>query len=143
MIGKIYTSVFPYFDSSVRQMKYKNRPVLIIGGPRNNDYTVLPLSTISNSANKDPVYDVEIDPVKYPLLNLTKVSYVRTHKQTTMHSANLVTCLSDVKNTYEDLYIDILLKLEQHNNELMEKMLQLLPSPVFGEGLFTMKRESA
>lgn len=32
MIGKIYTSVFPYFDSSVRQMKYKNRPVLIIGG---------------------------------------------------------------------------------------------------------------
>ena len=115
MIGKIYTSVFPYFDSSVRQMKYKNRPVLIIGGPRNNDYTVLPLSTISNSANKDPV--------KYPLLNLTKVSYVRTHKQTTMHSANLVTYLSDVKNTYEDLYIDILLKLEQHNNELMEKML--------------------
>lgn len=30
MIGKIYSSLFPYFDRMTNKMSYKNRPVLII-----------------------------------------------------------------------------------------------------------------
>lgn len=82
MIGMIYSSVIPFYDNSSHANSYKKRPVLIIGGPRNNDYTILPISTISNKSNLDPEYDVEINPEKYPLLNLRQTSYVRTHKQT-------------------------------------------------------------
>lgn len=47
MIGKIYSSVIPFYDSVKQANSYKKRPVLIIGGPRNNDYTVLPISTVT------------------------------------------------------------------------------------------------
>ena len=51
MIGKIYSSVIPYYDSAKKANFYKKRPVLIIGEMRNNDYTVLPISTVSKKEN--------------------------------------------------------------------------------------------
>ena len=71
MLGKIYSSVIPYYDRIKKQISYKKRPVLIISGPRNNDYTVLPVSTVSIKKNLDPIYDVEVDPAKYPNRDLT------------------------------------------------------------------------
>lgn len=123
MIGKIYVSVIPYYDNVSHSNSYKKRPVLIIGGPRNNDYTVLPISRVSNRANLDADYDIEIDPANYPLLNLNAVSYVRTHKQTTVHRASLTTQIADLKNDYEDLYLDVLEKLETFNKQIVNHAL--------------------
>lgn len=123
MIGEIYSSVIPYYDSALHANAYKKRPVLIIGGPRNNDYTVLPISTISNKANLDRDYDVEVDPKRFPLLNLTQVSYVRTHKQTTVHRASLTSQISNLKDEYKDLYLHILDKLDEFNREMLKHAL--------------------
>ena len=51
-VGKIYPSILPYFDKRERRIKYKSRPILIIAEPIGIDteYTVLPVSTISNQA---------------------------------------------------------------------------------------------
>jgi uncharacterized protein YifN (PemK superfamily) len=123
MIGKIYSSVIPFYDSIQQKNSYKKRLVLIVSGPRNNDYTVLPISTVTKKANLDADYDIELDPLKYPLLNLNKVCYVRTHKQTTVHKASLTTQIGDMKCQYQDLYLQILQKLEEFNNFIMDNAL--------------------
>ena len=123
MIGKIYWSVFPYYDRKAGKNSFKKRPVLIINGPRNNDYTVLPVSSVSIKSNLDPEYDIEIDPANYPALGLVKVCYIRTHKQTIVHQASLTTQLGDMKKDYEELYLRIMLKLEQFNRDVMDSSL--------------------
>ena len=37
MIGKIVSSITPFYDNRLGMNSFKKRPVLIIGGPRNND----------------------------------------------------------------------------------------------------------
>ena len=120
MIGKIYSSVIPFYDSVKQTNSYKKRPVLIIGGPRNNDYTVLPISTVTRKVNLDADYDIEVEPEKYPLLHLNKTSYIRTHKQTTVHKASLTTEIGNLKECYEDLYLEVLGKLEEFNNKTLD-----------------------
>lgn len=120
MIGKIYSSVTPYYDVRTGKNSYKRRPVLIIAGPRNHDYTVLPVSTISIKENIDPEYDQQIIPSEYPKLNLQKVSYIRTHKQTSVHQASLVKEIGDLKTEYEELYVEVLAKLEQFNKSVLD-----------------------
>ena len=66
MIGKIYSSITPFYDSKKCINSFKRRPVLIIGGPRNNDYTILPVSTITRKENIDPDFDVKVEPEQYP-----------------------------------------------------------------------------
>lgn len=119
MIGKIYSSVTPFYDSVKGTNSFKRRPVLILSGPRNNDYTILPVSTISHKENIDQEYDVKVEPNAYPKLNLARTSYIRTHKQTTVHQASLVKEISDLKAEYEDLYLVVLEKLEDFNKMVM------------------------
>lgn len=121
MIGKVYWSTFPFYDSATRRNAFKHRPVLIVSGPRNNDYTVLPVSSVSIKTNIDPEYDIPVDPALYPDLHLTKLCYVRTHKQTIVHRASLTSPLGDMKNDYPDLYISVLAKLEAYNAEIMNQ----------------------
>ena len=123
MIGKICISLTPFFDSINRRNSFKKRPVLIISEPRNNDYTVLPISTISKKENIDSEYDIPIKMIDYPLLNLDKDSYIRTHKQTIVHKATIVEEISDLKQHYEDLYILVFEKLEQFNNDIISHAL--------------------
>ena len=123
MIGKIYSTVFPYYDSKTQKNSFKKRPVLIIGGPRNNDYTVLPISTVTKKANLDSEYDLEINPANYPLLHLDKLSYVRVHKQTTVHKVSLTSLIGDMKNEYADLYLNVLEKLEEFNKITIDNAL--------------------
>ena len=56
MIGKIYTVLFPYYDRKLQRNPYKKRPILIIAGSRNNDFTVLPVSSVSIKKNLDIEY---------------------------------------------------------------------------------------
>ena len=123
MIGKIYSTVFPYYDSKSQKNSFKKRPVLIIGGPRNNDYTVLPISTVTKKANLDSEYDLEINPANYPLLHLDKLSYVRVHKQTTVHKVSLTSLIGDMKTEYADLYLNVLEKLEEFNKITIDNAL--------------------
>ncbi len=123
MIGKIYSTVFPYYDSKTQKNSFKKRPVLIIGGPRNNDYTVLPISTVTKKANLDSEYDLEINPANYPLLHLDKLSYVRVHKQTTVHKVSLTSLIGDMKTEYADLYLNVLEKLEEFNKITIDNAL--------------------
>ena len=123
MIGKIYSTVFPYYDSKTQKNSFKKRPVLIIGGPRNNDYTVLPISTVTKKANLDSEYDLEINPANYPLLHLEKLSYVRVHKQTTVHKVSLTSLIGDMKTEYADLYLNVLEKLEEFNKITIDNAL--------------------
>ena len=121
MIGKLYSSTVKFFELKTGKNSFKNRPVLIIGDIRNNDYTVLPVSTISISANIDSEYDVKIDPAKYPALNLRKISYVRTHKALTIHRAELYKEISDLKILEPDLFAKIITKYEQWTQEIVTR----------------------
>lgn len=123
MIGKICKAFTPFYDQKTHKMSYKARPALVLAQADMEDYVILPVSSISIKTNIDPVYDVEIDPRLYPKLNLQKVSYVRTHKQTVVHRANLGGEIGDLKAEYEDLFLEILSKLDEFNKSIMNQVL--------------------
>lgn len=109
MIGCIGIIVTPYYDSENKKNSFKKRPALIVSGPRNNDYTVLPISSISKKENIDEKYDIKIEPEEYPLLNLKKISYIRTHKQTIVHQNSITDKpISSLKDEYKDLYENVI-----------------------------------
>ena len=47
------------------------------------------------------------------------VNYVRTHKVTTVHRAAIGYRLGDMKTSYLDLYLDVLAKFEDFNENLL------------------------
>ena len=96
---------------------------LVLAKADDDDYVVLPVSSIPDKRNIDPVYDVKIDLELYPKLNLTKTSYVRTHKQTVVHRASLRDEIGDLKFEYADLYLEILEKREAFNNLITQQAL--------------------
>jgi len=119
MIGKIYLFVTPYYDAAKRQNDFKARPALIIGVPDLGDYNILPVSKVTKKEYIDSVYDIPIDPKSYPLLNLKEFSYARTHKQTYSNYASIGKYLGDMQSDYPDLYLQVLEKLEEYNNNLI------------------------
>lgn len=123
MIGKICKAITPFFDQNIGRMAYKARPALVLANADSGDFVILPVSSISHKNNIDPVYDVEIDPELYPNLNLKKVSYVRTHKQTIVNRACLQDEIGDLKTEYKDLFLDILEKRESFSKVITEQAL--------------------
>lgn len=119
MIGKVYLSVVDFYDSKLRAMSKKARPVLIVGGPYENDYTVLPISTITNRGNLNSYYDILIPPQNRAVLSLPKECFIRTHKQLTVHSASLLTLKGDMKSDIPDLYLDAIAKMEEFQKEVV------------------------
>lgn len=124
MIGEIRKTLTPYYDRRSRQMKIKSRPGLVIAAADAGDYVVLPVSKVSDQRRIDPDYDIKVDPAVYPKLSLACVSYVRTHKQTTIHSAEIGDRISDMRAEYEDLYLDILNKREEFSKEITRQALE-------------------
>ena len=125
MIGKIYVSMVEFYDIRNQKTSVKARPVLILSDMRNNDFTVLPISTIPNPLNIDVDYDIEINPQIFQKLNLNKISYVRTHKRIYLHQASIdkTKILGDIKSDYPDLFLEILEKMEKFNKEILENIL--------------------
>ena len=125
MIGKIYVSMVEFYDAKNQKNSIKARPVLILSDVRNNDFTVLPISTISNTQNIDWDYDIEVNPQIYQNLNLKKISYIRTHKRIYLHQAGVdkTKILGDIKNDYPNLFLEILEKMEKFNKEILENAL--------------------
>ena len=123
MIGEIRKTITPYYDVQKARMSTKSRPALIIAKADDKDYIVLPISRISRRYNRDSTYDIEVDPVDYPLLNLTDVSFIRTHKQTVINRAEIGDCICDLKRNYEELYLLILERREQFSAEITNQAL--------------------
>ena len=123
MIGKAYVSTFPFYNNSTHRMEFKNRPVLIVGEADVTDYVILPISRVTNSANIDSEYDYCINPQDVPLMNLTQVSYIRTHKQCVVHSGELTKEIVDFKKEYPDIYIDVIAKMEEFQKKIIDRAL--------------------
>ena len=123
MIGKAYISTFQYYDSRAHRMSFKNRPVLIVGKADQDDYVILPISRVTNSANLDADYDYKIDPADVPLMNLKQISYIRTHKQSIVHAGELTREIVDFRKEYEDKYIDVIAKMEEFQRKIVNNAL--------------------
>ena len=110
-VGQIRTSRFSYYDAKSGEIKFKGRPVLIIGYEKEHgpcDFTVLPISSISIRTNVIPQYDIFMPINSYPLLNLRKDCYCRASKVNTIHSKEVGTkVLGNINASYPDLYNDI------------------------------------
>ena len=118
MIGKICKAITPFYDFKSHKMKNKSRPALVLAKADNEDYVVIPISKVSHSENIDSYYDVKIDPLNYPNTKLTQISYARTHKQTVIHTAELIDPFCDLKSEYPDLYQKILKKRAEFSKEI-------------------------
>ena len=118
MIGELRWSLTPFYDLTAQRNSFKRRPVLFIAKADSNDYVALPLSRITRRDNLDPVYDIEVDPAVYPNLNLSAVSYIRTHKQTIINRGEVAGLIGNMKAEYPDLYLTILEKREQFSKEI-------------------------
>ena len=123
MIGKAYVSVFKYYDNKTNKMAFKRRPVLIVGQADSNDYVILPISSVSNQNNIDSYYDIPIEIADVPLMNLTKKSYIRTHKQSVVHIGELTKEIVDFRREYADIYLTVLTKMEEFQKELISNAL--------------------
>lgn len=123
MIGKAYTSTTPFYDSNKREMSFKSRPVLIIGKADNDDYVILPISRVTNPINIDSCYDVPILPIDVPLMKLRQISYIRTHKQCVIHRKELIKEITDFSNNYEQLFVEVLSKVEQFQKSIIDNAL--------------------
>ena len=122
-IGYIALINVPYFDATLQKNSFKRRPALVIGDAGSNDYTALPVSKVNDFNNLSVDFDVKIDPQIYPLLNLSKISHVRTHKVMTVHRAAIVYKLGNMKTSYPDLYLEILAKFEEYGKNLLTNAL--------------------
>ena len=124
MIGEIRKVLTPFYDARTHRLNVKSRPGLIIAQADSDDYVILPVSRITDSRRIDPIYDIKVDPTTYPTLSLNAVSYVRTHKQTVVHRAEIGDKISDMKSDCEDLYLDILTKRAQFSEEITNQAMQ-------------------
>lgn len=120
MIGKAYVSAFKFYDVRTRRMAFKGRPVLIIGKADDTDYVVLPISRVTNKANLDSHYDIPIDPVDVPKMNLKQTSYIRAHKQAVVNVSELTKEIVDFKAEYYDTYMKVIVKVEEFQRELVK-----------------------
>lgn len=122
-IGEIRKTFTPYYDKVLKKQSIKSRPALIVGMADSSDYVVLPVSRVSIQSNRDADYDIEVDQAQYPLLYLNSVSYIRTHKQTVIHAAEIGDAISDLRNSYEDLYLTVIEKRDTFNRILTDRAL--------------------
>ena len=122
-IGEIRKTFTPYYDKVLKKQSIKSRPALIVGMADSSDYVVLPVSRVSIQSNRDADYDIEVDPAQYPFLCLNSVSYIRTHKQTVIHAAEIGDAISDLRNSYEGLYLTVIEKRDTFNRILTDRAL--------------------
>lgn len=128
MIEMVYVSKFQFYNKAKNRMDFKKRPVLIVSKADSTDYVVLPISRVTNQANLDTYYDFKIDPVDMPLLNLTQISYVRTHKQSIVNKSNLIKGVVNFKKEYTKEYSTIIAKVKEFQDNIYEKEAQCLYS---------------
>lgn len=121
MIGKAYISVFKFYDNKNHKMSFKKCPVLVVGQADAANYVILPISRVTNKANLDDYYDVEITPNAVPLMNLTQTSYIRTNKQGVVNIGELTKEIVDFRKEYADTYRIVIEKMEEFQKKLIKE----------------------
>ena len=53
------------------------------------------------------------------MMNLTQRSYIRAHKQSVVHLGELTKEIVDLRNEYEDIYFDVISKMEEFQKNLI------------------------
>lgn len=121
MIGTVCISAFKYYDSAKHRMAFKGRPVLVIGQADNSDYVVLPISRVTKRENLDAHYDYEMKPQTYAgsALQLSAVSYVRTHKQSVLNEAEITKQVMNLKQDFPEVYEEIIDLVEEFQKNLI------------------------
>lgn len=120
MTGKVCVSTFPYYDIGKCKMAYKNRPILVIGKADEGDYVVLPISRVTRKENLDSYYDVEIQPEDVPLTGISSTSYIRTHKQQTVHKKEITKSIVDFREEYPKIYNEVIDKVAEFQKKLIK-----------------------
>ena len=123
MIGMICISAFQYYDSAKHRMAFKGRPVLVIGKADTGDYVVLPISRVTKRENLDMHYDYEMKPETYAksALQLSAISYVRTHKQTVLNDGEITKQVINLKSEFPKVYAEIIDLVEEFQKDLIVK----------------------
>lgn len=121
MIGKVCLSVVDFYDVQCGATRRKTRPVLVIGGPSENDYSVLPISTITRQANRNPSYDIPILPPALEALHLNRPCFIRTHKQMPLHRGALLKEIGDMRQDAPELYREAVTRMAAYQRELVRR----------------------
>ncbi|MDW4411632.1 hypothetical protein QI049_11335 [Staphylococcus saprophyticus] len=107
-------SRFQYYDSQTQKKRFKVRPMMIIGSEKDSfqtDFTAFPISSVSNKANLNPDFDINIGCNFCPNLKHITYSdcYVRVHKPTTINSNDILREKEndDICKIYPDKYKEI------------------------------------
>lgn len=61
--------------------------------------------------------------IDVPLMNLSQDSYIRTHKQSVVHFAELVCEIVDFKSEYLEVYLKVMAKVEEFQKKLIDDAL--------------------
>lgn len=124
-INKVIKSRFPYYDSRTQKKRFKVRPMLIIGSEKDTfqtDFTAFPISSVSNKANLNLDYDINIGCNNCPNLKHITYSncYVRVHKPTTINSNDILNEKEndDICEIYPEKYKDIIDAWDKFNKSL-------------------------
>lgn len=121
MIGKICISAFKYYDSAKHRMAFKGRPVLIIGQADAGDYVALPISRVTKRENLDEHFDYEMKPEDYAesALQLSEVSFIRTHKQAVLNAGDITKEVIDLKTEFPDVFTQVLDLVEEFQKKMI------------------------
>ncbi|MBM6628530.1 hypothetical protein JTF04_02460 [Mammaliicoccus vitulinus] len=122
-IGKITNTKFPYYDIKSQSVRFKARPVMIVGCEYDSfpcDFTILPVSKIQDESRRNQKYDHELNEEKCRLLNLKCIpSFIRCHKIGTVSSYDVDrNIISDIKVAYPILFDEIHQKYNDFNSTL-------------------------
>ena len=124
MIGWYCIAIFPYYDARDGKRSFKKRPICIIGKADSSDYITLPISKVSHRENIDSEYDIGIMTTDYPLMKLKYDSYIRTHKQTVTHQAEIIEQVVNLKEEYSELWLEILSRIEDFQRKVINAGLE-------------------
>lgn len=121
MIGKICISAFKYYDSAKHRMAFKGRPVLIIGQADAGDYVALPISRVTKRENLDEHFDYEMKPGDYAEsgLQLSEVSFIRTHKQAVLNAGDITKEVIDLKAEFPDVFTQVIDLVEEFQKKMI------------------------
>lgn len=127
-VGKIFPTMYKYYDTKTHSVKVKSRPALIIFQPlneRDTEYIVLPCSTIKNPSFLNEIYDVPLSCKEYPKTHIVRDCYIRCHKQTIMYreSIDFEREIADLKNDYEKTFAKIMAKVYEFQTKVVETTL--------------------
>lgn len=127
LINSIVMTSFPYFDIKKGKKSFKIRPVLIIGCEKETfqtDFTVLPVSSVTNKEHLHEEYDINIGKLICPNLKNIKADecFVRVHKPTTINSNEIIRNkpFDDLPSLYLTIHNEIVNKWKQFNLSLFK-----------------------